>query len=247
VWLETRPGSRRRPDRRWGLAAAAVMTFVVAVGGAQAEPSGRALSDTLGQVVPATVAALDAGDVPGGGRGGTYLVTATDPVNLGMHAIGLVNELDRQGYRAGMERPYRATITEHRAFARSDVTAVVHLSVGPDIALWRDVPGAEEVVFVDHRTDADRAAYHRTRRALLDGLDEAGLGDRAPMVDTFVMSFAIDPEVPVELRGLATRLMEIGLPTAVFVAPPGASPRPTADELAELAESDTWSRPASAG
>ena len=235
---------RWRPQPRWGLAVAGAMALVVTVNGAHAEPSGRELSDTLGEVLPPTVAALAGGEVPGGGRHGTYLVTANDPVNLGMHAIGLVNELDRRGFRAGMETPYRATITEHRALARTDVTAVVHLSVGPDIAIWRATPGAHEVTFLDRRSDAERHEYERVRRRLIADLHVAGLHDRIPMVDTFIMSLALDPTVPAGLREEATRLMEIGLPTAVFVAPPDTAPRPTPEELAAAAESDSWNEPA---
>jgi hypothetical protein len=38
-------------------------------------------------------------------------------------------------------------------------------------------------------------------------------------VDTFLLAVALDPDVPAALEAKADRLVEIGLPTAVFLAP----------------------------
>ena len=205
-------------------AALAVVAAVLTVQATGATTGGEELSGDLARLVPDTSAALAAGEVPGGGPDGRYLVTFTDPLTLGMHAFGLVNELERDGFDVGMLPAYRASVAEHRVLEPADATAVVHLSVGPDIAAWREVPGAEQVAYVDGRTDAERARYDRLYEQLADGLAEAGLGSMVPQLDVVLINIPLNPEVPVELRDVAGEMMDIGLPTAVFVAPPSARP-----------------------
>jgi hypothetical protein len=199
---------------------------VATAGATSVEALDTALSDRLGRLVPPTIAAISSGELPGTGRDGTYVVTSTDPIDLGVHAIGIVDELDRRGFRVGMGPAYRSAVTEHRVIEPGEATAVVHLSVGPDIEAWRARPDATEVVHLDHRSAAERAEYDRTRDALVAGLEAEGRDDLVHQVDMFVMGLALNPEVPLPLRERAERLMAIGLPTSVFVAPAGVAAPP---------------------
>jgi hypothetical protein len=223
----TRPTPATRPARaaaaRRGVAllvgVGVVFAGVAAAGATSAEVVDTGLSDRLSRLVPPTIDALASGELPGTGPDGTYVVTSTDPVDLGVHAIGIVDELDRRGFRVGMGPAFRSAVTEHRVIEPGEATAVVHLSVGPDIEAWRARPDATEVAHLDHRSAAERAEYDRTRDDLVAGLQAEGLDDRVHQVDMFVMGLALDPDVPMPLREKAERLMAIGLPTSIFVAP----------------------------
>jgi hypothetical protein len=143
-----------------------------------------------------------------------------------VHAIGIVDELDRRGFRVGMGPAFRSAVTEHRVIEPGEATAVVHLSAGPDVEAWRARPDATEVAHLDHRSAAERAEYDRTHDDLVAGLEAEGLDDRVHQVDMFVMGLALDPDVPRPLREMAERLMAIGLPTSIFVAPAEAPTAP---------------------
>ena len=51
-----------------------------------------------------------------------------------------------------------------------DATAVVHLSVGPDIDVWRAKGGVVEVSYYDPRSPAQRTEYERLRARVKDDL-----------------------------------------------------------------------------
>ena len=97
--------------------------------GAQ-QPAPR-LSTTLGGLVIQTVRGLQ--QRPQGGRNGVYLVSWTDPISLGGQGFGLLNELERRGFRVGTTANWSVGVTPHRVLEPAKVTAVVHLSVGADI------------------------------------------------------------------------------------------------------------------
>jgi hypothetical protein len=142
AWTVTAAAARRYPvvRRRATVALAAVcglLVLTVSAGAVNAEPSGEELADKLSGLAPPTIAALDDHPVAGrDARDGVYLVTFTDPVNLGMHVFGLVNELERAGYRAGMTETHRASVGSHRVLRPGEATAEIHLAVGPDIERW---------------------------------------------------------------------------------------------------------------
>jgi hypothetical protein len=218
VVLARRWDAPRRPAATWGLAGlAVVMLAAVGVDARHAEPSGEQLSATLSQVAPQAIAAL--GEVDPAGSDERYLVTYSDPINLGMHAFGLVNELERAGYRAGMVETHRPSVGDHRVFRPGEATAVIHLAVGPEIDRWRSQPGARELAYLDDRSPAEREEYVRVHRELVSGLKAAGRADLAGQVDTILLAVAMDPDVPPGTTAKAERLMEIGLPTAVFLGP----------------------------
>lgn len=185
----------------------------------RATANGVKLSERLAMLVEPTVAALERGDVPGGGRDGRYLVTWNDPVDLGLHGYGLVNELDRLGFTTGLGPAEAASVTPHRTLAAGEYTGVIHLAVGDDIARWRGLPGAVEVVYVDHRTPAQVAEVEHLQQAVEWELRAAGRDDVADHL-TRVSYVTLDPTLPGDALRDLSRLVTIGLPTAVFVGPP---------------------------
>ena len=200
------------------LCAIIVSTTAFTVDAARAEDPAPRLSATLGRLVPPTVDALAAR--PPDGRHGRYLVTWFDPVSIGAQGFGLLNELERRGFDVGARKIYLAGVRSHRILDPSDASAEVHLAVGSDIATWRARPGAQEVAYVDPRSSAERVEFDRLRRQAIRGLRAVGLVALVPAVDNSLFTTILDSRVPERPRELMIRMRDLGLPTAVFVAPP---------------------------
>jgi hypothetical protein len=190
-----------------------------------AEPTDARDSVVVAEAGDAVAAAIDGGEVPGGGPDGRYLVTWTDGFSLGGPGFGLLAELERRGYEVGAYESHRSAVVDHRVMPVEEATAEVHFSRGPDIAVWDEVAGAERVATVDPRTDQERAAYERAREAAVREIREAGHEDLVPMVDEapFALRLYFD-EVPPRARQALARMLEIGQPAAVFVGPVTLSP-----------------------
>jgi hypothetical protein len=222
-------GSRvRRPDRGRLLgspaaALASVAVVFVALFTANAahvdDPTPR-VSLTLGRLVPPTIRALDGGHVPGGGRRGRYLITWVDPVNINSQAYGLLLELERAGFHVGLEPLYRAIVSSRRVYTPGQATAVVHLSIGSDVATWRAKPGATLVKLVDPRNAAERREYDRLHREVVQRLRAAGLRRLIPRIDDNLFTATYDPQVPKPIQDRVRRMSILGQPAAVFVGPP---------------------------
>ena len=199
----------------YGLVAVAVIvsaSFVVDA--ADMEPANADLSATLGELVGPTVDALD--------EDGTYLVTWFDPVAIGSQGFGLVDELERQGFDVGALEVHQGGITRHRVIDPSEATAVVHLSIGSDIEVWRAKPGVEEVAYVDPRTPEQRDEFEGLRAQVIAELQDQGFDDLVPLVDSNLFVVATDTSVPLEIRERVARMGELKLPAAIFVGPPDA-------------------------
>jgi hypothetical protein len=191
------------------------------VDAASAEPPFRRLSLAMGEVMPPTIAALDQGSVPGGGRDGRYVVTWGDPLAIGSQGFGVLLELERQGFEAGVHESQASAATPHRVLDRDEATAEVHISLGADIERWRSVPGAVEVAFADVRTDEERVELERLRGEVQEGLERAGRPELLPGGEGNLFALAVEPGVPDDVQDRVKLMLDLGLPTAVFVAPVG--------------------------
>ena len=218
------PAARSKAARFGGAALVAgigVMAVLIGVDAARVDAPAHQRSEVLGQLVGPTVDALTSGKEPGGGRAGRYLVTWTDPVHIGAHGYGLLNELERAGLRVGVISGYRAAATAHRIMDPSEATAIVHLSVGSDIERWQAHPRARLLTSLDPRTTAERADYAQLRARAVDGLVAAGLSDLVRDLDGNLFIATFDPRVPEPLKDVMVRMADLGLPFAVFVEPAG--------------------------
>ncbi|HKA85552.1 MAG TPA: hypothetical protein VKD21_16895 [Acidimicrobiales bacterium] len=221
-----RPAMPRRPHTAAtaGLAGVlAVASVALTVEAVDAEPPEPHLSSPLGAVLPGTIDALERGAGPATGRDGRYTVVFDDALYFGSQAYGLVGELERAGFDAGMPDVYHVPITDHRVIAPEDATALVVLANADNLDRWRAVPEAVEVASVEP-TEAAQAEFDHLRDAVIDDLRAEGLDDLVTMVDSNLFAASIDERVSDTAEDLMARMLELGQPTAVFIAPPGASP-----------------------
>jgi len=222
-------GRGREPLPATGRAAAAVLLTVtlVACGRVAAVAPDAMHSDPnvvadLAAVVPGTVRALNDRVAPATGTGGHYLVSWDDAAYIGSPGYGLLNELDRRGFDVGGIEGLRVIETPHRVMPEDRATARVALATGVWIDRWRAVPGATQVAFFDPRTPEQQARFAALRAAAIDELHAAGLDDVARNVDLNLFAAANDPRVPPATYDKLNQLFDLGVPIAVFIAPPGA-------------------------
>ena len=225
-------GSLRPVAARAGMGALAVVlvgwTAMFSIDAVDAEPTQANYSAMVGEFTGAVTTAVDEHGVEGGGPDGRYLLTWTDGVNLGSTGFGLLTELERRGYDIGVAEAYRPGARSHRVMPVRDATAEVHISVGPDIATWEQTPGAEQVVYVDLRTEEQIAEYERARTEAIELLERQGEGELVTMVDTapFQLYFQLyfDGRVSQATLDAVQVLNDIGQPAAVFVGPVTLAP-----------------------
>ena len=158
--------------------------------------------------------------MPGGGPDGRYIVTWTDGINLGSTGYGLVNELERQGYDAGAAPQYVKGVLDHRIVDPDDATGEIHISFGPDIERWDEMPGFERLAWVDPRTDEQLAAYDEARTTTIEGLRAAGRDDLVPLVDRAPFQLYFNDELPEDLLTVVQVINDTGQPAAVYLGPP---------------------------
>ena len=90
------------------------------------------------------------------------------------------------------------------------------------------MPGAVEVATYDPRTDAERAEYDEVRGAFIARLRAEGLDDLVPQIDTNLFGISTDPRLSAADHADLGRLIELGQPMSVFIAPPPADDDPDA-------------------
>jgi hypothetical protein len=178
------------------------------------------LSATTERLVAPTVEALADGVGPADGRDDRYLVTWLDALSIGSQGFGLLNELERQGFDVGVPANYRAPATQYRVMDPAEATAVVHLVTGVHIETWRAKPGYHEVAFAEPRSADERAEFERLRSQAVDELPRPDRAELVALVDENVFAATFDTRIPRHARELASRMLELGLPAAVFIGPP---------------------------
>lgn len=228
VVVATERGSLRPVAARAGLGLLAVVlaawTTMFSIDAVDAEPTQANYSAMVGEFTGAVTAAIDGGRVEGGGPEGRYLLTWTDGVNLGSTGYGLLAELERRGYDIGVIEAHEAGARPHRVMPIADATAEVHISLGPDIPVWEQKPGAEQVVYVDLRTDEQIAEYERARVEAIELLERQGRDELVSMVDAAPFQLYFDESLPQETRDVVQVLADLGQPAAVFVGPVTLAP-----------------------
>jgi hypothetical protein len=186
------------------------------------DPPEPHLSSTLGAVLPDTIAALERGDGAAVGRDGRYMVIFSDAMYFGSQSYGLVSELERAGFDVGMSDVLHVPVTDHRVIRPEEAAAAVVFATGQNIAQWRRVPGAVEVAYVEPGAAA-RAEFSELRTAVIDALRSDGLEDLVPLVDGNLFAVSIDERISGLTSRSTARMLELGEPAAVLIAPPDAT------------------------
>ena len=196
-----------------------VWTSLFVLDAREAEPTQHRMSETVGDL---TVPVLDAVDTSplATGRDGSYRVTWTDGTYIGAPGFGLFLELERRGLDVGVAEPVGPGAVGHRVMPVGEADAEIHLSVGPDIAVWEARPEAVMVAYADPRTEDEQARFAEARRSSIAELERLGRTDLVPLVDLAPFMLFLDDSLPAEARELIAPLGDIGQPLAVFVSPP---------------------------
>jgi peptidoglycan/LPS O-acetylase OafA/YrhL len=175
------------------------------------QPPDMRYSRTVGALAPPVAAALD--------PSATYLMTWVDPDALGGNGFGLFLELERRGFRVGAGPARSAPVEPHRVLGPGEADAVVTVVSGDaKIEQARRLPGARELAFDDHRTEAERAEYLTLQAEVMAELRAQGLGDVADGIPTSIWIGLNDPRVVGAPFDKLSRMLTIGQATAVFVS-----------------------------
>jgi hypothetical protein len=214
---------RLRASRRDGLARAGLiaLTAIAVVFSARttwvapsAIHSDATVVKELGAVVPATATKLD--------RSARYLVAWDDAAFFGSPGYGLLDELDRRGFHVGALEGLGVIVTQHRVISEADATARLQLATGVWVDKWRAVPGATELASFDPRTPAQHARFDQLRTEAIDLLRAARLDDLATLVDLNLFAVSIDQRSSSAVQARVMEMLSLGVPIAVFLAPPAA-------------------------
>ena len=173
----------------------------------------------LARLVGPTARALEEGAGAASGDGGRYKVTWFDATHGGSEGIGMVNELIRRGYDVGVHERDRIRIGAHRVRDDAEATAHLVMASGGWIERIEAEPGAVRIAEDDARTPAEAAEYEEVRTAAIAALRDNGREDLVDRLDTDLFDVALNQGIPVEVSLLIGRMLDIGVPVAVFVLP----------------------------
>ncbi|MCX6542537.1 MAG: hypothetical protein NTX77_13190 [Actinobacteria bacterium] len=190
---------------------------------ARAEPPEYYLSRPLDALVGPTALALDAGTGAATGRDGRYSVIWRDAAFFGSQGYGLLNELDRRGFTVGAVPYFYTTATSQRVIDPATATAEVIFATGGYVDIFRAKPGAVEVAYTDPRSPEQKQQYDSLSAEVVKGLQDEGLGELVPTMTLNLFGVQLDQRVPRRINTLIDRMLQLGQPTSVFIAPPGTT------------------------
>ena len=125
------------------------------------------------------------------------IVTWADPVNLGGQGLGLMLELERQGYDARAGTHDVVSLREHRIVSPDEADAEIHVAVGvANIERARSHPGSVEVAIDDPRTSDQIETCARLRDRVIDRLVAAGRDALVPQADGNIFGLAAHKDLP---------------------------------------------------
>lgn len=151
-----------------------------------------------------------------------YLVRFWDPYTLNATGFGVVLELERHGFRVGVDPQFAAAALPHRTMGESQSDKVLWVVVGPYIDKVRADSTLDEVAFVDPRSSAEAARADRMIEEVGRMLVAAGREDLVPSLTQPGATLLFpDPPLPEEIAVKVRDIVLLGQPVAVFVGEPG--------------------------
>lgn len=238
VWSGLVMWRRHRPAAATTAGAATVVAAgVLAVVGsaassiafaASAQHPEERLSTAVGELSTPTYDAVVDGIGAATGVDGAYVVRWSDAADIGSPGYGLLDELERRGLDVAADEFFRFRVTPQRTRARAGADAQIHLATGGYVERWRAEPDAVEVATYDPRTPAQLAEYAGIEARFIQRLRTEGLDDLVALVDTNLFGMSTDTRLSTADLADLGRLIELGQPMSVFIAPPPSDDDPTA-------------------
>ena len=173
----------------------------------------------VGRLTPSTAAAL--ADV--GRSGSRYLVAWDDPQGIVGPLVGwgLVDELDRRGFRVGTVPREHLRAAPYLTLQPSDAKAEVHVVIGSAVDEWNRRADARRLAHYEPRTDRQRVEHEELRAQVKVELNQLGLVQISRLVDAHLLMALFQvhdtPRVPTALRAKLDRLFQDKQPAAVFL------------------------------
>jgi hypothetical protein len=210
-----------------GVSVVAACAVRLAVTAPDVQPMmGNRATQQLRALMPGTIAALNASSGAATGKAGRYLVTWSDALHDGAQAYGLLHELERAGFEAGVRPEHARLAGQHRVLAPERATARVHLATGDWIERWRREPHAIAVASVDLRTAEERSEFAMLKTTAIEMLRRLDRGDVLALLDrNLVRAGTLEPPLAPLNNLVLVRMAELGGPAAVFIAPAGTRER----------------------
>ena len=199
----------------------ALSTMAFSWSAGHVDPPEAYLSRPLDALIAPTAAAIDAGVGAATGRDGRYAVLWRDAAFFGSQGYGVLNELDRRGYHVGSAPYFYTTATPWRVVDPQTATAEIVFATGGYIEQIRSAKGVVEVAFTDPRTTQQRATYDTLSAEVKARLNDEGLAELADAMDLNLFGVQLDQRVPRSINVLIDKMLQLGQPTAIFIAPPG--------------------------
>jgi hypothetical protein len=205
-----------------------VISLVSAVQFADAHHPEERLSTAVGALAGPTYQAVADGVGAATGTDGRYLVRWSDAADIGSPGFGLLDELERRGLDVAADTYFHVPATSSRVEPRSWADAQIHLATGGYVERWRAVPDAVAVAEFDPRTPEQVAEYAEVRQRFRDRLHEEGLDELVDQIDTNLFGISIDTGLSAADHADLARMIDLGQPMVVFIAPPPAADDPNA-------------------
>jgi hypothetical protein len=179
------------------------------------------LNAQLAAVTPPTVDAL-ARLRTEGQRGPFNISWLPEPQDIGGVGYGLLNELLRHGYDVKADIVFRPGATRYHVTAdHSKDVLQIHLATGVDIARWKNDSRFQQITYYDARTPAERAEFDRLHAQAVALMQGEGLSARVHELDDNTFILLLDPRMPRPTQKVISRMLNIGMPVAVFLGPLG--------------------------
>jgi hypothetical protein len=207
----------------------AIASVAVAITFSDPDPPGGRLSDQAAELFEQVSERFAGGDGETEiATRGPFVVRWEDPAAFGALGTAVLSELERSGVVVGVDERLGTEMRPHRVLRPEDVDEALWVVSGQAIDRWRELDGVTEIAYVDPRSEAEAARQEALGLEIRSQLAEAGVPELSEVLTRNLWAVRSDPAVGPDVDRLIDSYMDLGLPTAVFVAPEG-TPQPGAE------------------
>ena len=204
------------------LVIAFVSMFLFTFAIADLDPPESTLSNPLGVIVNRVDRSLRDG-AAGVTRSDRFVVTWNDAHYIGSQGYGLVNELERRGWKVGVPEAWRIPVTRQRVVSDTDATRELRFASGVYLRdlLTSDEPGVKLLAKYDPRSRAEQAIYSSDRSKLIASLQKRGEDEVAKQVDSSLFTASLEPSLTQREKNLVAEMLHLGQSVGVLLVPVG--------------------------